>query len=212
MSERSRPTHHVFAASSALALLSFCISSCAQDHPEPPQQVDWGQVCVDQQTQQRVEDGQCNGVQPLQEQNNGGFASSPFLWYFLGSRVGGNTGVLPSIGSKMPAPTADNPVSKTIPSEGKVYTGLPGQGGRFSDSFAKAGGAESRQGGKVVQRGTPKDIQPGVPAKGSSNGGNNSGSGSGKDGGNSGKNSSGKSNSGGGFGGGHSSGGGRSGG
>ena len=56
------------------ALLAAGLTSCSSSDGE-----DASAVCVDAQTQQRVDDDRCDD-----DPSNGSVAGSPFLWYFLG--------------------------------------------------------------------------------------------------------------------------------
>jgi hypothetical protein len=71
------------------ALLAPSLAACSSNDD-----VDNQAVCVDQQTQERVDDSQCD------DSRGGGFGASPFLWYFLGTTVGRG---FPGIGQRVPA-------------------------------------------------------------------------------------------------------------
>jgi hypothetical protein len=73
------------------ALLAPSLSACSSNDD-----VDNQAVCVDQETQQRVDDNQC-----ADERSSGGLGASPFLWYFLGTAVGGRG--FPGIGQRVPS-------------------------------------------------------------------------------------------------------------
>jgi hypothetical protein len=93
------------------ALLAPSLSGCSSD------KVDNQAVCVDEQTQERVPDDQCdpngNGV--------GGLGASPFLWYFLGTTVGRG---FPAIGQRVSGGTF------TAPARGSYRLGgVPAAGG-----------------------------------------------------------------------------------
>ena len=70
------------------ALLAPSLTACGSDDD-----VDNQAVCVDQQTQERVPDSQCD------DSSGGGIGASPFLWYFLGTTVGRG---FPAIGQRVP--------------------------------------------------------------------------------------------------------------
>ena len=74
------------------ALLAPSLSACSNDDDT----VDNQAVCVDQETQQRVPDDECDD-----DRASGGVGSSPFLWYFLGTAVGGRG--FPGIGQRVPS-------------------------------------------------------------------------------------------------------------
>jgi hypothetical protein len=98
------------------ALLAPSLSACSSNDD-----VDNQAVCVDQQTQQRVDDDQC-----ADERSSGGLGASPFLWYFLGTAVGGRG--FPGIGQRVPAGG-----TYTTPSTGRYRLGgVPRTGGTVS--------------------------------------------------------------------------------
>jgi hypothetical protein len=94
------------------ALLAPSLSACGSND-----EVDNQAVCVDQETQQRVPDSECDD-----DRSSGGLGASPFLWYFLGTAVGGRG--FPGIGQRVPAGgTYTTPTSGTyrrggVPSAG----------------------------------------------------------------------------------------------
>jgi hypothetical protein len=95
------------------ALLAPALSACSSSDD-----VDNQAVCVDQETQQRVDDNQCGD-----ERSSGGLGASPFLWYFLGTAVGGRG--FPGIGQRVPAGG-----TYTTPSSGSYRRGgVPAAGG-----------------------------------------------------------------------------------
>jgi hypothetical protein len=94
------------------ALLAPSLSACSSSDD-----VDNQAVCVDQETQQRVDDNQC-----ADERSSGGLGASPFLWYFLGTTVGRG---FPAIGQRVPAGG-----TYTTPSSGSYRRGgVPSAGG-----------------------------------------------------------------------------------
>lgn len=94
------------------ALLAPSLSACSSNND-----VDNQAVCVDQQSQQRVPDNECND-----DRASGGIGASPFLWYFLGTTVGRG---FPAIGSRIPAGG-----TYTTPSSGSYRRGgVPSAGG-----------------------------------------------------------------------------------
>jgi hypothetical protein len=92
------------------ALLAPSLSACSSDDD-----VDNQAVCVDQETQQRVDDSQCD------DSHGGGIGASPFLWYFLGTAVGRG---FPAIGQRVPAGG-----TYTTPSGSYRRGGVPAAGG-----------------------------------------------------------------------------------
>jgi hypothetical protein len=93
------------------ALLAPSLAACSSNDD-----VDNQAVCVDQQTQERVPDSQCD------DSSGGGIGASPFLWYFLGTTVGRS---FPAIGQRVPAGG-----SYTTPSSGSYRRGgVPSAGG-----------------------------------------------------------------------------------
>ena len=112
------------------ALLAPSLSACSSDNDE----VDNQAVCVDQETQQRVSDNECND-----DRSSGGLGASPFLWYFLGTAVGGRG--FPGIGQRVPSGG-----TYTTPSSGSYRRGgVPTGGGTVSKGGfgggTKAGGS-----------------------------------------------------------------------
>jgi hypothetical protein len=97
------------------ALLAPSLSACSNDDDG----VDNQAVCVDQETQERVPDDQCDD----DRSSGGGVGASPFLWYFLGTAVGGRG--FPGIGQRVPAGG-----TYTTPSSGSYRRGgVPAAGG-----------------------------------------------------------------------------------
>jgi hypothetical protein len=95
------------------ALLAPSLAACGSDNDD----VDNQAVCVDQETQQRVPDDQCDD-----DRSSGGIGASPFLWYFLGTTVGRG---FPAIGARVPAGG-----TYTTPSSGSYRRGgVPSAGG-----------------------------------------------------------------------------------
>jgi hypothetical protein len=94
------------------ALLAPSLSACSSND-----EVDNQAVCVDQETQQRVPDSECDDGR-----SSGGIGASPFLWYFLGTTVGRG---FPAIGARVPAGG-----TYTTPSSGSYRRGgVPAAGG-----------------------------------------------------------------------------------
>lgn len=102
------------------ALLAPSLSACSSSNDE----VDNQAVCVDQETQQRVPDNECGD-----NRASGGIGSSPFLWYFIGSAVGGRG--FPGIGQRVPS--------------GGTY-GTPSSGSYRRGGVPSAGGSVPRGG------------------------------------------------------------------
>ena len=94
------------------ALLAPSLSACSSDDG-----VDSQAVCVDQETQERVDDGRCDD-----SRSSGGIGASPFLWYFLGTAVGGRG--FPGIGQRVPLGG-----TYTTPSGSYRRGGVPSAGG-----------------------------------------------------------------------------------
>lgn len=95
------------------ALLAPSLSACSSDDG-----VDNQAVCVDQETQERVPDSECDDGR-----SGGGVGASPFLWYFLGTAVGGRG--FPGIGQRVPSGG-----TYTAPSTGSYRRGgVPTAGG-----------------------------------------------------------------------------------
>ncbi|HWM07610.1 MAG TPA: hypothetical protein VNP92_35215 [Actinophytocola sp.] len=86
---------------------------------------DYAAVCVDEQTQERVSDYECD--------DHGSYGGS-YIWYYLGSgqRV-------PSVGSRVSGGSTSEP-------SGSVQRGLPSSGGSSVGSSSDYGGFGSSSG------------------------------------------------------------------
>ena len=82
------------------ALLAPSLAACGSDDDG----VDNQAVCVDPDTQERVDDDQCDD----NDNNGGGIGSSPFLWYFIGTQVGGG---FPRVGQRVSGGSFNTPSS-----------------------------------------------------------------------------------------------------
>ena len=96
----------------ATALLAPSLSACSVGDDE----VDNQAVCVDQRTQERVDDGQCD---PDDEANVG--VGGIFFWYFLAARSGA---FFPAIGQRVSGGTYSVPAAGTA-----ARGGVPRAGG-----------------------------------------------------------------------------------
>ena len=111
------------------ALLAPSLAACSSDD-----EVDNQAVCVDQATQQRVPDSECNDGR-----SGGGIGARPFLWYFLGTTVGRG---FPAIGARVPAGGTYSP-----PSSGSYRRGgVPSAGGNVPRG-GFGGGTKGRSSG-----------------------------------------------------------------
>lgn len=81
------------------ALLAPSLSACSSDDDS----VDNQAVCIDEQTQQRVPDDQCNEDG---SRAGSGIGGSAFLWYFLGTTAGRG---FPGIGQRVGGGTTTQP-------------------------------------------------------------------------------------------------------
>ncbi len=81
------------------ALLAPSLAACSSDDDT----VDNQAVCVDEETQVRVDDDQCN---PDGSRATSGIGGSAFLWYFLGTSVGRG---FPGIGQRVSGGTFSQP-------------------------------------------------------------------------------------------------------
>jgi hypothetical protein len=95
------------------ALLAPSLAACGSNDDE----VDNQAVCVDKETQERVDDQQCN---PDDYENHGSGVGSAFLWYFIGSQVGRG---FPAVGQRVSGGTY------TVPSGSVARGGVPKAGG-----------------------------------------------------------------------------------
>lgn len=96
--------------------LSMVLSGCATGDDEPTHQA----VCVDEQTEQRVDDDECD--------DDGTRAGGGFLWYFL--PIGR---AFPAIGAPVTGGT------RTAPPTTHVRGGLPPTAGQVSTATATRG-------------------------------------------------------------------------
>lgn len=108
------------------AMLAAGLSGCAEEEPDP----EHAAICVDSNTQQRVEDEDCGGdftdEQHLAGSNNNGgggsAATSVFLWYFIARSF-----AVPPLGGSI---TGVRGGSFNRPSNlGGVYRGVSSRGG-----------------------------------------------------------------------------------
>ncbi len=75
------------------AMLAASLTACSSDDPDPdPDNV---AICVDPNTQERVDDSQCGEDYDHHIYSGGGGLSSGFFWYFVG-----RGSVFPPIGSR----------------------------------------------------------------------------------------------------------------
>ena len=95
------------------ALLAPSLSGCGSDDDEAENQA----VCVDQETQQRVDDDQCD---PDDYETRGSGVGSGFFWYFLGTQAGRS---YPAVGQRVSGGTY------SVPSGTSVRGGVPQAGG-----------------------------------------------------------------------------------
>src|SRR4051794_23512314 len=102
------------------ALLAASLTGCGSGGD------DVNAVCVDAQTQQRVDDGRCDG-----DPYNGSVAGSAFLWYFLGRAT-----AVPAFG---------------VPIVGYAGSFAPPRYGRFHTALPPNGAAKGFTGGKVTK-------------------------------------------------------------
>lgn len=118
------------------ALLAASLTGCSIGEEEPDQVA----VCVDQETQERVADDQCD---PEQESRggSGSLVGAAFLWYYLG-----RASAFPALGARVAGGTFATPASGTW-----ARGGVPSQGGTVKaggfGSSSKSGGARSGFGG-----------------------------------------------------------------
>lgn len=95
-------------------------------------------VCVDPQTNERVDDGQCDDSDDPSDYDGVG---SGFFWYYLGTQ---SARTIPSVGSPVSGGSFN---SSSFRNGGKSIQrgGLPDSGGSFK-SFSKSGGFGSSKG------------------------------------------------------------------
>ena len=85
------------------ALLAAGLTGCGAEEAEQAEDPDYGAVCVDSQSQERVDDDRCDD-----DRGGGGVGPGLFAWYFLsrgafapavGQRVSGGTFAQPGVGT-----------------------------------------------------------------------------------------------------------------
>ena len=123
-------------AVAGLALLTTGLTGCSFGAAED----DYAAVCIDETTQQRVDDGRCRDV-------NGTSFVAPFLWYYIGR----NASRLPAVGERVMGGTM------TRPTTGRIGLGYAREGGAITKggfgSRAKSGSGGGLGGGSGGNRG-----------------------------------------------------------
>ncbi|SDT11724.1 hypothetical protein SAMN04488570_3573 [Nocardioides scoriae] len=98
-------------------------------------------VCVDPQTQERVDDGQCDDSDDPDDYNGSGVGSG-FFWYYLGTQSARS---IPAVGSPVSGGTWNG--SGLVGSGRSVQRGgLPADGASSFKSYSKSGGFGSSKG------------------------------------------------------------------
>ncbi|MBN9643175.1 hypothetical protein ACFSSC_05350 [Corynebacterium mendelii] len=128
-----------------------------EDQPEPGPD-DYVAVCVNPDTGQRVDDEECPDQDSFEQTDQhvhyyGGSPITPFLWFYLGTQLGGRQPFIPPVGSPVQTsgPNAGT-VTTQRPVQGKVFTGAPQTGGSFADSVKSARTVNTVSGGSVTRK------------------------------------------------------------
>ena len=107
------------------ALLAAGLTACGAEEPEDP---DYGAVCVNSQTQERVEDDECG------DDRGGGGGGGLFAWYFLSRGA-----FAPGIGQRVGGGTFTPPGNTTLRRGGIARDGGTVTRGGFGDAGARSG-------------------------------------------------------------------------
>ena len=119
-----------------LGLTASAASALAGCASEP----DVAAICTDPQTQQRVDDDQCDDSDDPEDYHGTG---SGFFWYYLGTQ----SGRVPAVGSRYNAGSGSYDGSKYVSAGKSVQRGgLPNEGVSSFKSFSKSGGFGSSRG------------------------------------------------------------------
>ena len=101
-------------------------------------------VCVDPQTQERVDDGQCSDSNAPEDydENGGSGVGSGFFWYYLGTQ---SARAVPAVGSPVSGGTWNG---QGLVNSGRSVQrgGLPADGAPSFKSYSKSGGFGSSKG------------------------------------------------------------------
>lgn len=112
------------------ALLAASLTACGSDEQTD---VDNVAVCVDPNTNQRVEDDRCGDAD---RNYQGSGIGSAFLWYYLGTRSGGR---YPAVGGPISGGTFNSPRGATVQRGGASKTGGSITRGGFGSSGKSSG-------------------------------------------------------------------------
>jgi hypothetical protein len=110
------------------------LSGCAADEP------DYAAICVNPQTQERVDDDDCDdGDHPADYDGDGG----GFFWYYVATSSNGR---VPAVGKSYTSTKGTFNGSKVTKSHSVVRGGAPKSGGSSFKSTTKSGGFGSSKG------------------------------------------------------------------
>lgn len=99
-------------------------------------------VCVDPQTQERVDDDQCDDSDNPQDYDGGSGVGGAFFWYYLGTQSARS---IPAVGAPVSGGTFNG--SGLVRSGRSVQRGgLPADGAPSFKSYSKSGGFGSSKG------------------------------------------------------------------
>ena len=137
-----RTRKSVLVAATGIALMAASLTACSTQSGD-----DYAAVCIDQTTQQRVDDGRCGS------NNNGALVAAPFLWYYMGR----SASRIPAVGQTVTGLGG----TTTKPASGKIGVGYPREGaaiskngfGNRSKTFSGGGSGSNNGGGSRSRSG-----------------------------------------------------------
>ncbi len=99
-------------------------------------------VCVDPQTQERVDDDQCDDSNAPQDYDGGSGVGGAFFWYYVGTQT---SRAIPAVGAPVSGGTFNG---QGLVNSGRSVQrgGLPADGAPSFKSFSKSGGFGSSKG------------------------------------------------------------------
>lgn len=99
-------------------------------------------VCVDPQTQERVDDDQCDDSSTPRDYDGGSGVGGAFFWYYVGTQT---SRAIPAVGAPVSGGTWNG---QGLVSSGRSVQrgGLPADGAPSFKSFSKSGGFGSSKG------------------------------------------------------------------
>ncbi|MFC0627029.1 hypothetical protein [Kribbella deserti] len=121
------------------ALVAASLTGCSNDEPK-----DYAAICVNPQTEERVDDDQCDDER---EYNGSGGGGGGFFWFYMATRGGG---LVPPVGGRYSPSAGTYSVSTLRNSKGRPVSvqrgGLDTRGGDIG-TIARGGFGKSSKGG-----------------------------------------------------------------